>query len=108
MQQIKSAASLSATYIAQYGSDKFPMWDDIAVAVWLAPSLATKTRTVAVDVDLDRGKNYGATLSWPPGSPPHLGEPTVTAILAVDASRVRKLFLQRISATRPPQPRPED
>jgi len=97
MQQITAANSLAATYISTYGSDKFPMWDDIAAAIWLDPSLATTTRTVAVDVDLDRGANYGATLSWTPENQPHLGEPTVTAVLAVDAPKIRKLLLEDIS-----------
>ena len=65
--------------------------------IWLDPSLATTTRTVAVDVDLDRGANYGATLSWTAENQPHLGEPTVTAVLAVDAPKIRKLFLENVS-----------
>ncbi len=73
------------------------MWDDIAAAVFLDPTLATRTREVAVDVDLDRGANYGATLSWTAEKQPHLGEPIVTADLAIDAARTRSLFLKNIT-----------
>ena len=101
MPQIAAANSLSATYVAKFGSTHFPMWDDVAVAIWLDPTIITTQRTVAVDVDLDRGANYGATLSWSPDKQPHLGEPTVTAVLAVDADRARNIFLKRVTATRP-------
>jgi inosine-uridine nucleoside N-ribohydrolase len=93
MQQIAAAAGPSAHYIATYGTDRFPMWDDDSAAIWLDPTLITKSRTMAVDVDLDHGANYGATLSWSAEQQPHLGEPTVTTVLAIDATRTRKLFL---------------
>ena len=102
MRSIKASATPSAIYIADFGSDRFPMWDDIAAAVFLDPTLIATQRKVAVDVDLDRGANYGATLSWTSEKQPHLGEPTVTAVLSVDADRVRTLFLHRI--TDAPQP----
>lgn len=101
MQKIAAVHSLSAQYIAKFGSDRFPMWDDIAAAIFIDPSVVTRKRTVAVDIDLDRGANYGATLSWSPEKQPHLGEPSVTAVLAVDAERVRKMFLERIAASGP-------
>ncbi len=97
MQSITAATSPAAQYIAKFGSDKFPMWDDIAVGVFLDPTLAVKSREVAVDIDLDRGANYGATLSWTAEKQPHLGEPTVTAILRIDAARTRSLFLKNIT-----------
>jgi inosine-uridine nucleoside N-ribohydrolase len=97
MQSIAASAAPAAQYIAKFGSDKFPMWDDIAAAVFLDPSLAIRKREAAVDVDLDRGANYGATLSWTAEKQPHLGEPTVTAVLGVDAARTRDLFLKEIT-----------
>jgi len=97
MQKIAASATPAAQYIARFGSDKFPMWDDIAAAVFLDPALATNSRQVAVDVDLDRGANYGATLSWTAEKQPHLGEPTVTAILSIDPARTRNRFLKEIT-----------
>jgi purine nucleosidase len=97
MQKIAASSTPSAQYIAKFGSDKFPMWDDIAAAVFLDPSLVTRKREVAVDVDLDRGANYGATLSWTAEKQPRLGEPIVTAVLGVDAARTRDLFLKEIT-----------
>jgi inosine-uridine nucleoside N-ribohydrolase len=97
MQKIAASPTPSAQYIARFGSDKFPMWDDIAVSVFLDPTLVKNSRVVAVDVDLDRGANYGATLSWTAEKQPHLGEPTVTAILSIDPARTRNLFLKEIT-----------
>ncbi len=47
---------------------------------------------LAMDVDVDHGANYGATLSWPAGKGPGLGEPDVTVVfeVATCASKVRK------------------
>jgi hypothetical protein len=56
-----------------------------------------------MDVDLDRGANYGATLSWTAEKQPHLGEQTVDAVLGVDEARTRALFLQRITGPAPPR-----
>jgi inosine-uridine nucleoside N-ribohydrolase len=105
MAEIARAANTSpaAAYIAHWGRIGFPLWDDIAAAVFLDPTLATRTRKLAMDVDLDRGANYGATLSWTAESQPHLGEQTVTVVLAVDEARTRAAFLQHI--TSPPPPR---
>jgi inosine-uridine nucleoside N-ribohydrolase len=97
MAEIARSASPAAMYVAAWGKTGFPLWDDIAAAVFLDPSLATRTRRVAMDVDLDRGANYGATLTWTEEMRPHLGEQMVTAVLGIDEGRVRALFLRRIT-----------
>ncbi len=50
-----------------------------------------------MSVDFDHGPNYGATLSWPAGKGPRLGEPDVTVVLAVDVPRLEKLFVDLLS-----------
>jgi inosine-uridine nucleoside N-ribohydrolase len=97
--QLAASPTPSAQYLAHFGSNRFPMWDTVASALYLDPSLATRTRQVAVDVDLDRGANYGATLSWAPAKQPHLGEPVVDAVLAVDATRIQQLYLHHLTHT---------
>jgi len=101
MAEIARSKSPAAEYIAKWGRSGFPLWDDIAAAVFLEPALATKTRQLAMDVDLDRGANYGATLSWTAEKQPHLGEQTVTAVLGIDEAKTRALFLNRITAAAP-------
>ena len=40
------------------------MWDELAAAAWIDPSLITKSETRYMSVDLDRGAGYGNTLTW--------------------------------------------
>jgi hypothetical protein len=47
-----------------------------------------------MDVVIDHGAAYGATLSWPLGAGPGLGEPDVTVVRAVDVGQLDKLFVQ--------------
>jgi len=50
----------------------YPMWDELAVAVWLDPSIVTRSATLLVDVDTSFTAGYGNTLSWSPGAGPGL------------------------------------
>jgi inosine-uridine nucleoside N-ribohydrolase len=90
-----------AQYVAKYAQPGFPMWDEAAAAVWLDPGLARHTEKLAMDIDYSHGANYGATLSWPAGGGPGLGEPDVTVVFAVDVPRLEKLFITLISGPAP-------
>jgi purine nucleosidase len=93
--------SPAARYVAKFGQLGFPMWDEVASAVLLDPSIARRTDRLAIDVDIDHGPTYGATLSWPPGGGPGLGEPDVTVVRAVDVARLESMFTDLVR--RPPQ-----
>lgn len=47
------------------------MWDEVAVAALIDPSIITETRTMWLDVDITRGPKYGHTVVWtrPPEVP---------------------------------------
>jgi len=55
------------------------MWDELAVAALIDPSIITESRTMWLDVDITHGPKYGHTVVWtrPEGSPtfflPHSG-----------------------------------
>ena len=83
-----------ARYFARYAQAGFPMWDEVAAAVLIKPSIATATTKLAMDIVIDHGAAYGATLSWPSGAGPGLGEPDVTVVRAVDVGRLDALFVQ--------------
>ena len=40
------------------------MWDEIAAAAWIDPSIITKSETRYMSVDIDHGAGYGNTLTW--------------------------------------------
>jgi len=96
-----SAATPVSRYFAQYGQVGFPMWDETAAGVWLDPSIVASTERLAMDIDIDHGPNYGATLSWPAGFAPGLGEPTVTVVRAIDIRRLERLFVRLIQSPNP-------
>jgi inosine-uridine nucleoside N-ribohydrolase len=64
--QIEASGTPLARYIARFamltpGADI--MWDELAAAAWIDPTIITKTETRYMSVDLDRGAGYGNTLT---------------------------------------------
>ena len=76
----------------------FPMWDEIAVAVWLDPSLITSSATLYVDVNTQFDAGYGDTLSWSPGYQPGLGERIETVVRRIDVPRFEALLAGLLKA----------
>jgi inosine-uridine nucleoside N-ribohydrolase len=86
-----------AGYIGQFGQS-YPMWDELAVAVWLDPSLVKRSATLAVDVDTSFTASYGDSLSWTPGKGPGLGERSALVVLAADVPRFEHLTLALLTS----------
>jgi inosine-uridine nucleoside N-ribohydrolase len=101
VQEATATGTPLAQYVAKYAQPGFPMWDEVAAGVFIDPGLAKHTEKLAMDVDYSHGPNYGATLSWPAGAGPGLGEPDVTVVFAVDVPRLEKLFITLISGPTP-------
>ena len=64
---MEASGTVLARYLAKFatltpGSDI--MWDELAAAAWIDPSLITKRETRYMGVDLDHGAGYGNTLTW--------------------------------------------
>jgi len=92
-----------ASYVARFG-EGFPMWDELAAAVWLDPTLVTRSRRMLEDVAAGDGADYGSTLSWPLGRGPGLGEREVDVVQDVDVARFERLTARLLSAGRAPAP----
>ena len=84
-------------YLDRFGPRHRPMWDEVAAATWIDESLVTRYEDHSLDVELDRGANYGDTLSWPPGQPPGLGEGRARVQKTLDATRFSALFIELCS-----------
>jgi inosine-uridine nucleoside N-ribohydrolase len=80
----------------------FPLWDELAVAVWLDPSLITASDALMVDTNIDHGAGYGDILSWSPLYAPGLGEQRETVVRQIDVPRFEALMSQLLTR---PQPR---
>ncbi|WP_337054891.1 nucleoside hydrolase [Pseudoxanthomonas sp. USHLN014] len=79
----------------------FPLWDELAVAVWLDPSLITQSDELMVDTNLDRGAGYGDILSWSPPYAPGLGERRQTVVRSVDVPRFEALMARLLTRPQP-------
>jgi len=90
------ADSPAARYVARFAQTGFPMWDEVASAVFLDPTIVARSQALAMDVDIGHGGSYGATLSWPAGGGPGLGEPDVTVVRTVDIPRLEALFAELV------------
>jgi purine nucleosidase len=88
-------------YLGEFGQS-YPMWDELAVAVWLDPSIVTRSKALLVDVDTSFTAGYGDTLSWAPGDGPGLGERAVSVVFEVDVPRLERLTLALLKAPTPP------
>jgi purine nucleosidase len=90
--QIAKSKSPFAAYVERFG-DAYPMWDELAVALWLDPSIATRRETLLVDVDTSFTAGYGNTLSWSDADAPRLGEKPVDVVLDIDAQKFEALAM---------------
>ena len=65
--RIKAGNSPAAKYVGSYArlfGEYNYLWDELAALAWLDPTLITKRESRYMDIDLDRGANYGNTLTW--------------------------------------------
>nr|WP_242010543.1 nucleoside hydrolase [Acetobacter musti] len=80
----------------------FPLWDEIAAAVWLDPKLITKSEELYVDVNSQFGAGYGDMLSWRPGYQPDMDEQKEVVVRSVDVPRLEQKIVDLLSRKLPP------
>jgi purine nucleosidase len=100
IQEVSKGQAPFATYLGQFGQS-YPMWDELAVAVWLDPSITTRSTTLLVDVDTSFSAGYGDTLSWSVDEGPGVGERPVTVIFDVDVGKLERMTLSLLKAPTP-------
>jgi purine nucleosidase len=104
VKQIEVSGSPIAKYIARFatytpGADI--MWDELAAAAWIDPSLITKKESRYMSVDLDRGASYGNTLTWSAGErPAEVGLP-VEIQMDLNLEKFYRMFVGMMTAATP-------
>ena len=102
--EMKATISKAHTPVTEY-LDKYSlpgyMWDEIAGAVLIDPSIITVQKQLYMDIDIDHGAGYGKTLFWDRKAqvPPYLRLANVQFDL--DTEKFYKLFIDLM--TRPPR-----
>jgi len=92
--EISKSKSLAAQYLTKYQPDGFYMWDELAAAAWVDPSIITKEEKLYVDVDGTRGVNYGDTLSWTAANKPKYTLQPVHVWVDLDKKKFDAMFVE--------------
>jgi purine nucleosidase len=104
--RVKAGTTPAARYIGAYArlyGEYNYLWDELAAAAWLDPSLITKKETRYIDVDLDRGAGYGDTLTWTENDKPKRDLQPIEVQVDLDTERFYKMFVDLLTA---PTPKP--
>ena len=104
--RIKAGNSPAARYVGTYARlfDEYNyLWDELAAAAWLDPSLITKKEMRFMDVDLSRGANYGNMLTWSDKDKPKLELQPVEIQVDLDTERFYGMFVDLLKAATPPK-----
>ena len=104
IQQIDAAGTALAHYVARFyqsapGADI--MWDELAAAAWIDPSLITKRETRYMGVDLDKGPGYGNTLTWAGNNKPAYAGQPVEIQIGLDKEKFYRMFVSLMTTPTP-------
>lgn len=100
--ELAASRAPAAQYIARYSNrqDQY-LWDELAAAAWLDPSLITRERAVYMDVSLDKGISYGDTEVWTEKDKPAIPLEQVHAQMDVDWPKFRGMFIRLMTSPTP-------
>jgi len=104
VQEINAGGTPLARYIARYyiKSPGFDiMWDELAAAAWIDPSIITKTETRYMSVDLDKGAAYGNTLTWSERDKPRVAMQPVEIQVDLDRAKFNAMFIRMMTGSTP-------
>jgi len=104
IKQIDASGTPLARYVARFfqtGQGGEYMWDELAAAAWIDPSLITKRETRYMSVDLDRGAGYGNTLTWTENDKPKIALQPVEIQVDLDAEKFYRMFVGLMRAPTP-------
>ena len=101
---IKTSTSPAAQYLVKYfmkDEGGSYMWDELAAAAWIDPSLISRKEQRYMSVDVDHGAAYGNTLTWTDKDNPKLGARPVEIQQDLDLARFNKMFGDLMKAPTP-------
>jgi purine nucleosidase len=105
MKRLEPSETPAARYVVRFmqtapGADY--MWDELAAAAWIDPSIITKRETRFMSVDLDRGAGYGNTLTWSDADKPKIMVRPVEIQQDLDPEKFYGMFVNLMRAPTPP------
>lgn len=100
IREISKSRTPAAQYLAKWADEEF-MWDELAAAAWLDPSIITRQEQLYMDVNVDHGAGYGDTLVWQTGRQPGLGERQVNVQFELNKEKFYKMFVDLMARPTP-------
>lgn len=102
LKQLAASPEPAAQYIAHYTARPGDyLWDELAAAAWIDPTLITRERDVYMDVSLDKGISYGDTEVWTDDDKPAIPLEKVHAQMDVNWPKFQQLFLHLMTSPTP-------
>jgi purine nucleosidase len=101
IKRIEVSGTPLAHYLARFfkpGDGNDYMWDELAAAAWIDPSIITKRETRYMGVDFSHGPGYGNTLTWKEEVKPKLSGRPVEIQIDLDSEKFYKMFVALMSA----------
>ena len=102
VKQIEASGTPLARYVAQFfhpGDGGDYMWDELAAAAWIDPTLITKRETRYLSVDISHGAAYGNTLTWTDKDKPNFIVQPVEVQVDLDAEKFYPMFVNLMTAS---------
>ncbi|HKS82048.1 MAG TPA: nucleoside hydrolase [Candidatus Acidoferrales bacterium] len=101
--QIGKSGTPAAQYVAKYANANLShyLWDELAAAAWLDPSIITSWKKMYLDVSIDHGATYGNTLTYPENDPPTDHGPLADVQEDLDTVKFYKEFVELMSRPTP-------
>ncbi|HZS95533.1 MAG TPA: nucleoside hydrolase [Terriglobales bacterium] len=101
IKEIDAGGTALAHYVAKYyqpgpGSDF--LWDELAAAAWIDPSIITRHESRYMSVDVDHGAGYGNTLTWSEKDKPDVPVSLVEIQTDLDTQKFYRMFIQLMTA----------
>lgn len=96
---VPAARYLQKFYMPGPGNDF--MWDELAAAAWIDPTLITKKETRYMGVDLNKGAGYGDTLTFETKPASMAAAQPVEIQLDLDTEKFYNLFAARMQTATP-------
>jgi purine nucleosidase len=102
--EIEMAGTPLARYVTRYfnpGGSLDYMWDELAAAAWIDPTVITKKELRYMDVDIDHGAGYGNTLTWLESDKTKLAKRPVEIQVDLDKEKFDRMFVDLLRGPMP-------
>ncbi|MET0239938.1 MAG: nucleoside hydrolase [Sphingobium sp.] len=99
--RINAVKTPLSDYYNRFSLKGMPLWDELAGAIMVDPTLVTKSTEAFMRVDTSHGMNYGGTRLWPEETRPHQGEREVVIVDDIDEERFKDLMVTSLQKKTP-------